>query len=142
MCMIFLNCTIKQTIAACEVNFYSSKSAPLLLQNIKEQIEHSFPKAKVVFTEDNIKEIIKAITSKSTMIIVKDFQFKPQAGEQQLSIVIYSPTKLLREIQNKLNEIFIGFIFVPRKIKTEYVPNTLQSYQRTEIIFTNDLTIL
>lgn len=133
----FLDLYEKQEIMAYEINFYSTRSTPILLQRIKQRLENEKVATKVLGEDTDAVRLVNAIKSNESIVAINELKIYPKTGEINVHINIYADSFSARKIKQAVDNLLIDFTFCPRAFQTSFVPGSGLEYQRIEIIYTN-----
>lgn len=131
----------KRSVMAIELHYYSERCAPLLLQKITDRLKEKECISKVFMDDPSPITLFEEIKMNSVVVEIRTAVINLTTDEIKTYITVYGPSGLARKVQKKINQVMLDFLFVPDAIRTTYVPNSALTYERQEVVYTNDLTI-
>lgn len=132
-----IDCSPK--IICSELNFYSERSTPKLVDNIKRSISHEKIADKVlIYDIPSIEEIDRSINKSSALITIRDTLQSQATGEIKIIVQVYASYDKIESKIEALDRIFEDNTFVNKECLKMHVPGYF-NIMRAEIIYSNKL---
>lgn len=126
-------------IICSELNFYSERSTPKLVDHIRKTIVcDKISDVTLIYDIPSIEEIDKSINKSGALITIRDALQSQAAGEVKIIVQVYASYDKIESKIEKLDRILEDNTFVNKECLKMHVPGYI-NLMRTEIIYSNKL---